>query len=199
MTRLEEQLSLLVDKMDQQSEQLQQQQTEHVDSVVHRLDETSKHIDAVAGDLDSVKSMRLDEVESSFTNLKVVQEELGERQKILKAELRDELLHELTAKMKSTLRPTAPPFVPASESPGDNGGGDTLSVSADHESNSAGRDATTPGSGEGGTEEAATVPTTEERGSTVTHGRGSATIITPSSVQRPAPFDGKLTWDAYHT
>ena len=104
MTRLEEQLSLLIDKIDQQSEQLQQltkQQTERVDSVVHRLDETSKHIDAVAGDLDSVKSMvhgRLDEVESSFTNLKVVQEELGERQKVLKAELRDELLHELTAK-----------------------------------------------------------------------------------------------------
>ena len=191
--------------MDQQSEQLQQltkQQTERVDSVVHRLDETSKHIDAVAGDLDSVKSMvhgRLDEVESSFTNLKVVQEELGERQKVLKAELRDELLHELTAKMKSTLRPTAPPFVPALESPGDDGGGDTLSVSADHESNSAGRDAITPGSGEGGTEEAATVPTTEERGSTVTRGRGSATVVTPSLVQRPAPFDGKLTWDAYHT
>ena len=60
MTRLEEQLSLLIEKMDQQSEQLQQltkQQTERVDNVVHRLYETSKHIDTVAGDLDSVKSM----------------------------------------------------------------------------------------------------------------------------------------------
>ena len=56
-------------------------------SVVHRLDETDKHIGAVAGDLDSVKGMvhgPLDEVESSFTNLKA---ELGERQKVLKAEL----------------------------------------------------------------------------------------------------------------
>ena len=33
----------------------------------------------------------------------------------------------------------------------------------------------------------------------MTNGRGSATVTTPSSVQRPVPFDGKLMWDAYHT
>ena len=42
--------------------------------------------------------------------------------------------------MKNTLRLTAPPFVPPPESPGHGGGGDTLSVSADHESDSAGQD-----------------------------------------------------------
>lgn len=208
-SRLEEHLSLLLSKMDQQGEQLQQLsqlQSERVDSVVHRLDETDKHIEAVAGDLDSVKGMvhgRLDEVESSFTNLKAVQEELGEKQKVLKAELRDELLHELTAEMKSTLRPTAPPFIPAAtDSPGDGKDGDTLSVRAGHGSDGTGRDAakTTPGSGESGAGGAATVSTMMEGGSTVTHGGGSAaTIATPSSVQKPAPFDGKLTWDAYHT
>ena len=66
--------------------------------------------------------LSLDELESSFTNLKAVQEELGERQKVLKAELCDELLYELTVKMKSTLRPTAPPFFPATDSHGDDGG-----------------------------------------------------------------------------
>ena len=102
ITRLEEQLSVLISKMDQQSEQLQQptkQQSEHVDGVVRRLDETYKQIDAIAGDFNSVKITVhecLDDVESSFTNLKAAQEELGERQKVLKAELRDELLHELT-------------------------------------------------------------------------------------------------------
>ena len=43
------------------------------------------------------------DVESSFGSLKAAQEELGERQKILKTELRDELLHELTVSMKTTL------------------------------------------------------------------------------------------------
>ena len=194
MTRLEEQLSVLISKMDQQSEQLQQLtkiQSERVDSIVHRLDETDKQIDAIAGDLDSVKSAvhgHLEEVEGSFTNLKGAQDELGERQKVLKAELRDELLHELTASMKSTLRATAPPFIPSTENPGDGGGRatPTVHVSADHGVDSAGRDGSTPGSGGSGTGQgAATDATTEERGSTWTHGGGSAAVATPSSSQLP--------------
>ena len=76
---------MLMTKMDQQSEQLQQLtklQSERVDSVVHRLDETDKSIHAIAGDLDSVKSTvhgRLDDVVSSLGSLRAAQEELGER------------------------------------------------------------------------------------------------------------------------
>ena len=72
-TRLEEQLSMLISKMDQQLQQLTKQQSEHVDSVVHRLDETDKQIDAVTG-----VHGPLDEAESSFTNLKAAQDELTE-------------------------------------------------------------------------------------------------------------------------
>ena len=90
MARLEEQLSLLITKMNQQGEQLEQltsQQSERVESVVTKLKETDKHIDDIAGDLNSVKTEvhgRFGEMESSVTNLKVLQEELGERQKALK-------------------------------------------------------------------------------------------------------------------
>ena len=109
-----------------------------------------------------------DDVESSFTNLEAAQEELGERQKVLKAELRDELLHELTVSIKSTLRPTAPPCIPSMESPlGD--GGASPSASDGPEVDSAGRNESTPRSGESGAEGAATDATTEERGSTSTH------------------------------
>jgi hypothetical protein len=168
---------------------------ERVDSVIDRLDETDKNVHAIAGDLDSVKSTvhgRLDDVESSFTDLKTAQAELGERQKVLKAELRDELLRELTAVTESTLRPTAPSFVPSTESLG---GGVTPSGGAGHgEDGAAGLGGSTLGSGAG---EAATVVASEERSSTLAYGGGRTTVAT-GSVQKPAPFDGKMTWDAYH-
>lgn len=195
---MSEQLAVLIKKMDQQSEQLQQltKQSEHVDGVIHRLDEMLRM------DLDSVKSTmhgHLEDVESSFSALKMAQEELGERHKALKAELRDELFYELSVAMESTLRPTALPFVPSTGSLGD-GGGVTPSGSASHGADGAGWDGFTPGSGAGSAGEVAADAdvTSEERDSTLTHGGRSATVTT-ASVQKPAPFDGNLTWDAYHT
>ena len=159
MARLEEQLSVLITKMDQQGKQLQhmtRQQSERVDSIVDKLKETNKHIDAIAGDLNSVKIEvhgRFSEMESSVTNLKVLQEELGERQKALKTELRDDLFRELSASI-STLRPSAPTFIPKSEegshgvgrdrsTPGDATEGRSATVSAGHGEDSAERDTTT--------------------------------------------------------
>ena len=196
-----EQLAVLIKKMDQQSEQLQQltKQSERVDGVIHRLDETDKNVHAIAGDLDSVKSTvhgRLDDVERSFSALKTAQAELGERRKALKAELRDELLHELSVATESSLRPTAPPFVPSTGSLGDGGG--VIGGSASHGAHSAGPDGPPPGSGAGSTGETAADVASEERGPTLTHGGRRATVST-ALVQKPAPFDGKLTWDAYHT
>ena len=208
MARLEEQLSLLITKMNQQGEQLEQltsQQSERVESVVTKLKETDKHIDDIAGNLNSVKTEvhgRFGEMESSVTNLKVLQEELGERQKALKVELRDDLFQELSVSI-STLRPSAPPFIPKPGEGSHGEGGDrstpggtteerSATVSAGHGEDSAGIDTTTPGSGEGVTGIAATaasVTTSEERGLTATR----------STMQKLAPFDGKLTWDAYHT
>ena len=67
-----------------------------------------------------------------------------------------------------------------------------------HGLHSAGPDGSTPGSGAGSTGETAADVISEEGGSTMTHGGRRATVTT-TPVQKPAPFDGKLTWDAYHT
>ena len=188
MSRLEETLALLMTKMDQQSEQLQQltsQQAERVDGVVEKLEQTGKHVNAIAEDLDSVKSLvqeRLDTMEKSVTSMRVIQDELGERQKILKAELRSELLRDLSTST-TPLRPTAPHFIPVVEGHGESR-----------------ERATSPGDrDEGGVMEGATSSMT----STASSGRDTGTsrthLTTPTSVQKPAPFDGKMTWDAYHT
>ena len=180
-SRLEEQMEMLIAKMDQQSEQLQQltiQQSERVESVVEKLNETDKHVEALAGDLDSVKSAvhgRLGDMEECMTSMKSLQAEFGERQKSLRVELRDELFRELSASVKTSLRPTAPSFVPGPTV----GGGEGAAI---HGYDGTGEDSAA-GRGSGGG------ATPGDRGGT-TGGAGS---------QKPAPFDGKLTWDAYHT
>ena len=180
-SRLEEQMEMLIAKMDQQSEQLQQlsiQQSERVESVVEKLNETDKHVEALAGDLDSVKSAvhgRLGDMEESMTSMKTLQAEFGERQKSLRVELRDELLRELSANVKTSLRPTAPSFVLGPTV----GGGEGAAILG--YDGTGGDSADGRGSGGGATP--------GDRGGT-TGGAGS---------QKPAPFDGKLTWDAYHT
>ena len=184
VSKMEEQLALLIEKMDEQSEQLQlltKQQSHRVDEIAKKQDETHDQVQAIAGDLDSVKTTvhgRLGEVEEAVSSVKTLQNELGERQKSLKAELRDELLRELSEAVgKTVLRPTAPPFTPASiATPG------AVIATGEHGS---GADRSHGGSGEA----------TEGSRDRDSH-RGSATS---TIMQRPAPFDGKGTWDAYHT
>lgn len=107
-SKLEEQLAMLIAKMDQQSEQLQQltmQQSERVESVVEQLKETDKHVEAIAGDLDSVKSVvhgRLGDMEESMISMKALQAEFGERRKSSKVELREELFRELSGSVKTS-------------------------------------------------------------------------------------------------
>ena len=82
-----------------------------------KQEETRKQVQAIAGDLESVKTTvhgRLGEVEEAVSSVKTLQTELGERQKSLKVELHDELLQELSEAVEKTgLRATAPPFIPA--------------------------------------------------------------------------------------
>ena len=120
VAKMEEQLATLIAKMDEQNEQLHvltKQQSQRIDEVAKKQEETQEHVEAMAGDLDSVKATmhgRLGEVEEAVSSVKTLQTELGERQKSLKAELHDELLRELSEVVgKTGLRPTAPPFIPA--------------------------------------------------------------------------------------
>lgn len=90
--------------------------SQSVDGVVLRLDETDLYIHDVAGDLDySAWAFRwcgelLHQSKSMAGR--------AWRKKILKAQLRGKVLHELNVKTESTLRATGPPFVPATESRG---------------------------------------------------------------------------------
>ena len=110
--------------------------------------------------------------------------EMGERQTTLKQELREELLHELaTSPGVSALRPTAPPFVPSVATDDvvteDDTGGATTSAGT-------GTEDVTRGSGGG-----------ESLGTAAVRERA---VTTPTSQQqRPAPFDGKVAWEAYRT
>ena len=170
-SKMEEQLQLLIAKMDEQAEQLQlltKQQSQKVDEVAKQQEETREQVRTMAGDLDSVKTTvhgRLGEVEEAVSNVKKSQAGLGERQKTLKAELHDELLLELSGAVDRTdLRPTAPPFIPA----------------------------------EGTTPETAAASGSSEGSTLSSHGPGAGNPVS-TAMQRPAPFDGKGTWDAYHT
>ena len=84
--------------MDEQTEQLElltKQQSQRVDEVAKKQEETQEQVQTMAGDLDSVKTTvhrRLGEVEEAVSNVKKSQAELGKRQKTLTAELHDELL-----------------------------------------------------------------------------------------------------------
>ena len=210
-SRMEEQMGALLEKMDQQSQQLQlltRQQSEQLDQIAQKQKETNEHVSAVAEDLESVK-----------TNVHGRLSAVEERQGVLKQELREELLQELSASLSigtgpGLLRPTAPTFVPSDATAGVAGRGDT---------------AVSPGE-EGATPEPRTVSggrraaAAESRATLVGGGDGEATsgggptfaiagigrggpgdstgviTTTPTSLQqRPAPFDGKTAWDAYCT
>ena len=115
-------MATLLEKMDQQNEQLQlltRQQAERVDVIALKQKETDGHIDAIKGDLDSVKGImdgRMSAMEESIAGLKSFHAEIGEQQKSLKQELREELLQELATPISlggTRLRPMAPPFVPS--------------------------------------------------------------------------------------
>ena len=57
-SRLEEQMTALLEKMDRQSEQLEdlaKQQSEHMDRLARKQEET-EHVSAVESDLNSVKA-----------------------------------------------------------------------------------------------------------------------------------------------
>ena len=101
-SRTEEHMAALLEKMDQQNEQLQlltQQQAERVDVIALKQKETDGHIDAIkGGDLDSVKGSmdgQMSAMEESIAGLKGFHAEIGEQQKSLKLKLRKELLQEL--------------------------------------------------------------------------------------------------------
>ena len=58
-SRLEEQMTALLEKMDRQSEQLEdlaKQQSEHMDRLARQQEETEEHVSAVESDLNSVKA-----------------------------------------------------------------------------------------------------------------------------------------------
>ena len=138
-SRMEEQMAALLEKMDQQNEQLQlltRQQAERVDGIALKQKETDRYIDAIKGDLDSVKGImdgRMSTMEESIAGLKSFHAEIGEQQKSLKQELREELLQELATSTSlgfTRLRPMAPLFVPSDTTvgvvPGEGtGGGDS--------------------------------------------------------------------------
>ena len=131
-------MTALLEKMDQQNEQLQlltQQQAERVDGIALKQKETDENLDAIKGDLDSVKGImdgRMNAMEESIAGLKSFHAEIGEQQESLKQELREELLRELatpTSLGVTRLRPVAPPFVPSDATVGEipregTGGGD---------------------------------------------------------------------------
>ena len=176
-------MATLIAKMDEQNEQLQvltKQQSQRIDEVA-KMQETQEHVEAMAGDLDSVKATmhgQLGEVEEAVSSVKTLQTELGERQKSLKAELHDELLRELSEVVgKTGLHPTAPLFTPATTTRSE-----TVAVAGDGSSGGLG-DSREAVEGESGGERC----TLSSRGGSVTG----------TTMQRPAPFDGKGTWDAY--
>ena len=207
-SRMEEQMAALLEKMDQQNEQLQlltRQQAERVDIIVLKQKETDGHIDAIKGDLDSVKESmdgQMSAMEESIARLKSFHAEIGEQQKSLKLKLRKELLQELatpTSLGGTRLRPMAPPFEPADATvgvvPGEGmGGGDSTGTG----------DA--PG---GGLDSSHVDEDTTHSLQRISVGggpyrdaetRGGGAATTPvSQQQQPAPFDGKLAWDAYQT
>ena len=209
-SRMEEQMAALLEKMDQQNEQLQlltRQQAERVDVIELKQKETDRHIKAIKGDLDSAKGLmdgRMSAMEESIAGLKSSHAEIGEQQKLLKQELREELLQELatpTSLGVTQLQPMAAPFAASDATVGvvpeeGTGGGDSTGTGdapkGRFDSSHVNGDTTHISQRRG----AISVGGGPYRG-VETQGGGAAT--TPVSQQQPAPFDGKLAWDAYWT
>ena len=163
LDRMEQQNEQLLEKMEQQNEQLRlltQQQSDRVDDIGQRQKETDQEVSAIARELSSMKTAvdgRLIAMEGSVAGLTgQLRTEVAESQELLKRELREDLLEELSA--TSGLRSTARPFLPSAGASLDAVGEGTVRAS----------------------------DATALRGSTI-------------NQQRPAPFEGKLPWDAYRT
>lgn len=170
--QMDEQSQRLHAKIDEQGQQLHEltrQQSERQDEIEERVAGLQKELVTVQTELYD----RLKAAEGALTDLGTVQTELASRQKSLKEELRGELVEKLPAvrnKPAGELRADASPFVPAETEP-HYGGEDPL-----------GDDWTTTGDGGASSSERRTGA-----------GYGGATL------QRPAPYDGKSSWDAYRT
>ncbi len=198
-TRMEEHMAALLAKMDQQSakmdqqnEQLQlltKQQIERVESIAERQKEAEEHIESLAGDLESVKRTvdgRLGAVE--------------DRQESLRRELLADVLRELAPPGPpgegAPLHPSAPLVVPPDTSV--SAGMGEVAGRGDSTGSRTG-EATThveDGVAEGGSRRRGA--TSDEGGVGATGGAATARAGAPiNQQQRPAPFDGKTTWDAY--
>ena len=98
-SRVEEQMAALLEKMDRQSEQLEdlaKRQTEHLNGLARKQKHIREHVSAVESDVNLVKATvdgRLCVAEGSLTDLRTeLHEELLERQEQQRKELRHELL-----------------------------------------------------------------------------------------------------------
>ena len=118
-SKMEELMSTLLERMEQQNEQLQvmtQQQADRIENVAQRQKETDQEVSAIAGELRSVKLTidgRLDVMEDSVAGLaKQIHATVTEGQVSTKHEFRKELLQELSDGT-SALRPKAQPFQPS--------------------------------------------------------------------------------------
>ena len=119
-------MAALLAKIDKQSEQLEnltRQQSERVDGIALKQQETDELVHAIEEDLHGVKTAvdgRLSAMEGSLTGLKTaVHSELLEEQERLRKQIRDDILRDFSTPtgLGEGLRPTAPPFVPATTSP----------------------------------------------------------------------------------
>ena len=201
-------MAALLEKMDQQNEQLQlltRQQAERVDGIALKQKETDENLDAIKGDLDSVKGImdgRMNAMEESIAGLKSFHAEIGEQQESLKQKLREELLRELatpTSLGVTRLRPMAPPFVPSDATVGE------IPREGTGEGDATGTGDAPGGRIDGSHDDGDTARISRER-EAISVGGGPLGVAEPrgggaatSQQQRPAPFDGKVAWDAYRT
>lgn len=135
-SKQEEQLATLVAMLEEQKEE-QQRQSERLERLLqrheqnqHQLEErqqnTSQQMEMLQEDVGSLKTLLHDQVGGMETELAAVlerQKQIKVEQKILRQELKEELMHEMKRSLQdevssraldSTLRVSAEPFIPAS-------------------------------------------------------------------------------------
>ncbi len=134
-TKLEEQLALVLAKMDEQGQQLRdlaQQQAERLDGVAARQTETEGQVANLQEDLRGVKELvheRLRVAEEKLLELDSSHGELAARQKALKDEVCSEVMGRSGESGRSSgLRATAMPFEPLDGDAGDEGGAARVSM-----------------------------------------------------------------------
>ena len=176
--KLDEQMAALLEKMDQQSEQLQlfrKEQAQRVDDIARKQMEVGEQVSAVEGNIDSMKTIvdgRLSSFERSLTAVE-------RKTETLKQELRKELLQELGAAMSADAS--------SGEVDGEGRAGGT--------SNGTEGSETIPRGGSDVTDHREVAERSNER--LTAAGRGGTALFSGQQLQRPAPFDGKVAWDAY--